>query len=74
MPNRKPKVGDRIRITHINATTTLTNAFLGGIDHQAKAMEGKEGIIEYIDDKGSLFGTWGGLSLIPGEDTFEYID
>lgn len=35
--------------------------------------DGKEGIVEYIDDLGQLHGTWGGLAVIPGDDTFEII-
>lgn len=34
---------------------------------------GKEGVVQSIDDAGQLHGTWGGLALIPGEDRFEII-
>ena len=34
---------------------------------------GKEGIIKSIDDAGQLHGSWGGLAVIPGEDSFEII-
>ncbi len=30
---------------------------------------GKTGKITYIDDMGQLHGTWGGLAVIPEEDT-----
>lgn len=33
--------------------------------------EGKEGVVEHIDDAGQLHGTWGGCALIPGVDEFE---
>jgi len=31
---------------------------------------GKTGKVEHVDDLGQLFGTWGGLALIPGLDEF----
>jgi len=34
---------------------------------------GREGIVEFVDDMGQLHGTWGGLAVIPGEDSFEVI-
>ena len=64
------KVGDKIRITHVSAKTTMAP---DGIDHQAKAMEGKEGTVEYIDSMGQIFGTWGGLAILPEEDRFEVL-
>jgi hypothetical protein len=35
---------------------------------------GRTGVITSIDDMGQLHGTWGGLAVIPGEDSYEYID
>ena len=32
---------------------------------------GKTGVITHIDDAGQLHGTWGGLTVIPGDDIFE---
>lgn len=34
---------------------------------------GKEGIVKKVDDAGQLHGTWGGLAVIPGSDSFEVI-
>ena len=34
---------------------------------------GKVGKITEIDDAGQLHGTWGGLAVIPGDDTFEIV-
>ena len=50
------KIGDRIRIIHLNG--------------EDERYDGKEGYIEYIDSLGQLHGTWGGLAVIPEEDTF----
>lgn len=54
------KVGDRIKIIHMN-------------DKYASYYDGKEGVIRYIDDFGQLHGTWGGLCVIPEEDEFEIV-
>lgn len=35
--------------------------------------DGREGVVQYIDDMGQLHGTWGGLAVIPDEDDFEVI-
>ena len=34
---------------------------------------GRTGVITRIDDAGQLWGTWGGLALIPGVDDFELL-
>ena len=52
------KIGDNIRITHMTDEPRYT---------------GREGTITHIDDMGQLHGTWGGLAVIPGEDSFEII-
>lgn len=62
--------GTRIRISTMKSETTPSAAFPDGIDHQAEAMAGKEGTVTWIDDAGQIHGTWGGLALIPGEDSF----
>ena len=49
------KVGDLIQIRYMS----------GEPDY-----EGREGTITRIDDAGQLHGTWGGLAVIPGEDSF----
>ena len=52
------KVGDTIRIN-----------YMAGEPHYT----GREGVIKHIDDIGQLHGTWGGLAIVPGEDSFEVI-
>jgi len=52
----KAKVGDKIRINHL----------CGENDRY----DGKVGIITHIDGIGQLHGTWGGLAVIPEEDSF----
>ena len=54
------KIGDRIRIKFID-------------DPYAIGYEGQEGIVEHIDSLGHLFGTWGGLAVIPEIDEFVVI-
>ena len=60
------KVGDKIRIVRMDDAN--------GTDYQASMMNGKEGVIEFIDDSGQLHGTWGGLAVIPGLDVYEVIE
>lgn len=50
------KIGDRIHINHL----------LG----EDNSYDGKEGYIEYIDSEGQLFGTWGGIAVVPYVDDF----
>lgn len=52
-------VGDRIHIGHLK-----------GEDDR---YDGREGVIELIDDRDQLHGTWGGLALIPHVDSFSII-
>jgi hypothetical protein len=52
------KVGDKIRIISMADEPRYS---------------GREGIVQHIDDIGQLHGTWGGLAVIPGEDSFEII-
>lgn len=35
--------------------------------------DGREGVVQMVDDLGQLHGTWGGLAVIPSEDRFEVI-
>ena len=53
------KVGDKIRIIHLK--------------DEDSTYDGKEGVVEYIDDIGQLHGSWGGLGVIPGVDDYEVI-
>ena len=63
---KKVKIGDTIRIFRMNDD--------GGKDLQARMYNGRSGVVEHIDSKGQLHGTWGGLAVIPGVDDFEVID
>ena len=56
------KVGDKIRIVRMDDN--------GGQDWQARAYNGKEGVITHIDSIGQLHGTWGGLAVNPECDEF----
>lgn len=60
--NSQYQVGQKIRII------SLEDSYCAG------RYNGREGVIEYIDDIGQLHGTWGGLALIPGVDDFRVID
>ena len=62
----KVKIGDTIRIIRMNDD--------GGKDLQARMYNGRSGVVEHIDSKGQLHGTWGGLAVIPGVDDFEVKD
>ena len=52
------KLGDKIRIIEMKGEPEYT---------------GKLGEVTVIDGIGQLHGTWGGLAIIPEEDTFEII-
>ena len=49
------KVGDKIRITD-----------MCGEPHYC----GRVGVVTHIDSIGQLHGTWGGLAVVPGTDSF----
>lgn len=55
------KVGMKIHINYID-------------DMYASNYSGREGVITSIDDIGQLHGTWGGLALVPGVDSFYVIE
>lgn len=52
------QVGDTIEILYMNGEPGYT---------------GRTGTIRTIDDMGQLHGSWGGLAVIPGEDSFRVI-
>ena len=52
------KVGDKIKIWRMS----------GEPDYS-----GRIGVVEYIDDRGQLHGTWGGCAVIIGIDHIEVI-
>lgn len=41
---------------------------------ESKWYDGKEGVVEKIDDMGQLHGTWGGIAIIPDIDDYDIID
>lgn len=53
-----PEVGDTIRINYMDGEPQYTD---------------KEGVITHIDDFGQIFGSWGGLAVVPDIDDFEII-
>lgn len=53
------KVGDKIRIDNMSGEPSYC---------------GREGIVRSIDDVGQLHGSWGGLAVIPGEDSFTIVE
>ena len=53
------QVGDVIHIDYMNGEPEYT---------------GREGTVRKIDDMGQIHGTWGGLALHEGEDSFTILD
>ena len=35
---------------------------------------GKEGVVEFVDDMGQIFGTWGGLAIQKEHDDFYIVE
>ena len=35
---------------------------------------GKVGVVEFIDDIGQIFGTWGGCAIIPNVDRYKILN
>ena len=56
------KIGDRIRIIKMNDP------------YSGEKYINKEGTVTFIDDIGQLFGTWGGLAVIPEIDEIQKIN
>ena len=59
---------------HIIRVASESSMFPGGRDLQAEQLDGTYGTVKTIDDSGALHGTWGGLSILPGSDSFEIVD
>ena len=55
--NAKAKIGDSIVIKGF-----------AGYEPSADKYVGKTGVVESIDDTGTIFGTWGGLGLLLEDD------
>ena len=65
--------GTVIRITRMKDDVTPSRAFPDGIDHHARTYNGKTGTVTCIDDYEQIHGTWGGLAVQPGNDSFEIL-
>ena len=65
--------GTLIRIVRMADEATPSRAFPDGIDHQARAYNGKTGTVDHIDDQGQIHGTWGGLALQANRDEIEIL-
>lgn len=65
--------GTLIRIVRMADEATPSRAFPDGIDHQARAYNGKTGTVNHIDDRGQIHGTWGGLALQADRDEIEIL-
>lgn len=63
--------GTRIHILQVNDTTTILP---GGVDTQARSMNGTEGTVTLIDDSRAIHGTLGGLSVLPDVDRFQIVN
>lgn len=53
------RIGDTIRILYMDGEPR---------------MEGRSGVVRTIDDMGQLWGSWGGLAVLPGVDSFEIVE
>lgn len=42
-------------------------------DPYDSSYNGRTGFVKFIDDAGQLHGTWGGLAIIPKQDTIEVV-
>lgn len=61
------RVGDTIRILSLAPNADGTH------DPADKHYVGKEGVVQSIDDMGNIHGTWGGISLLHGVDSYAII-
>lgn len=62
-----PKIGQKIKIISLSSNPN------GIPDPSEQQYIGKTGIINYIDDAGTIWGTWGGIGLLPC-DNYEFIN
>jgi hypothetical protein len=53
-------IGKKVRINHLY--------------DESDWYDGKEGVVEYIDDIGQWHGTWGGIAIIPDADDYDILD
>ena len=56
-----------------NQIISLSPTYQGIPDPSEKEYIGKTGIINYIDDAGTIWGTWGGIGILPC-DNYEIIN
>ena len=54
-----PKIGDKLKIIWMEGEPQYA---------------GKEGVVTFIDDMGTIHGTWGGCGLIPETDSWKVIE
>lgn len=55
----RARVGDRVMIDGFELDGD------GSMPRTEHDLIGKTGVVEYIDDMGSIHGTWGAISLLP---------
>lgn len=55
----KVKIGDKIKIIKMKGEPQYS---------------GRIGVVNFVDDFGQLFGTWGGLAVQPNNDEIEIIE
>ena len=63
----QPKIDQKIKIISLSSNPN------GIPDPAEKEYIGKTGIINYIDDAGTIWGTWGGIGILPC-DNYEIIN
>lgn len=63
---------DYLEKKYMGKTIRIIYLVPGCIDDNPR-YAGKTGVVNYIDSEGHLFGTWGGISILVGEDEFEVI-
>lgn len=61
------KIGDTIRIVALAPNAD------GSHDPAEARYLGKEGVVTDIDSKGNIGGTWGGIWLLAGIDSYEIV-
>ena len=61
------RVGDTIRILSLAPNENGTH------DPAEDRYVGKEGVVRSIDSKGNISGSWGGISLLHGLDTYAIV-
>lgn len=63
----QPKIGQKIKIISLSPDAK------GNPDPAEQRYIGKTGVINYIGEDGTIWGTWGGIGLLPC-DNYEVIN